>query len=111
MLANGLAVGLVQRLAVSLDQYIAKEGADKELCKDSATLDQLLQVCDSPYDPCSQFVLCLASMPRTLQGGERREQAPRGGGGGGRRGVAPHFLLYSAVMLINACSASLCNCE
>lgn len=44
LLANGLAVGLVQRLAASLDQYIAKEGADKELCKDSATLDHLLQV-------------------------------------------------------------------
>ena len=44
LLATGLAVGLVQRLAASLDQYIAKESADKELCKDSATLDQLLQV-------------------------------------------------------------------
>lgn len=44
VLANGLAVGLVQRLALSLDHYIAKEGADKELCKDSATLNQLLEV-------------------------------------------------------------------
>ena len=44
LLANGLAVGLVQRLAASLDQYIADEGADKELCKDSATLDRLLRV-------------------------------------------------------------------
>ena len=44
LLANGLAVGLVQRLAASLDQYIASEDADKELCKDSAPLDQLLQV-------------------------------------------------------------------
>lgn len=44
LLASGLAVGLMQRLAASLDQYIADEGADKELCKESATLDQLLQV-------------------------------------------------------------------
>lgn len=44
VLASGLAVGLLQRLAASLDQYIAKESADKELCKDSAALDQLLQV-------------------------------------------------------------------
>ncbi|KAL3152178.1 hypothetical protein ABBQ32_001269 [Trebouxia sp. C0010 RCD-2024] len=44
VLANGLAEGLLQRLAALLDQYIAKEGTDKELCKDSAALDQLLQV-------------------------------------------------------------------
>lgn len=44
ILANGLAAGLVQRLAASLDQYIANEGADKELCKNSTALDLLLQV-------------------------------------------------------------------
>ena len=44
LLANALAVGLLQRLAALLDQFMAKEGADKELCKDSAALDQLLQV-------------------------------------------------------------------
>ena len=44
LVCSGLSVGLVQRLAASLDQYIAKESSDKDLCKDSAALDQLLQV-------------------------------------------------------------------
>ena len=44
MLAGGQAVGLVQQLALLLDQFIAEEGAEKGPCKDSAMLDALLQV-------------------------------------------------------------------
>ncbi len=44
LLAGGHAVGLVQQLALLLDQFIAEEGADKGPCKDSAMLDTLLQV-------------------------------------------------------------------
>ncbi|KAL0051384.1 hypothetical protein WJX82_006453 [Trebouxia sp. C0006] len=43
VLAGGHAVGLVQQLALLLDQFIAEEGADKGPCKDSAMLDALLQ--------------------------------------------------------------------
>ena len=44
LLASGLAAGLIQCLAAALDRYIATEGADKQLCKDCAAIDQLLQV-------------------------------------------------------------------
>ena len=44
VLAGGHAVGLVQQLALLLDQFIAEEGADKGPCRDSAMLDALLQV-------------------------------------------------------------------